>query len=127
VFGDAAAGNGRDQAWNVLDFLCPRALLRLGGVHRLQILEVTHVVLVIACDRSNLLYRVLPSSLVINTLVGLLLGPTAYYLALLYTGAVAVVFMANTLQHGISMSQHEHANPKRNYLLIGYGCSRCLG
>jgi hypothetical protein len=59
-------------------------------------------------------------SLVINTLVGLLLGSMAYYVALLYTGAVAVVFMANTLQHGISVSHHEHANPKRNYLLIGW-------
>lgn len=59
----------------------------------------------------------------INTIVGLLLGSTAYYLVLLYTGLVAVMFMANTLQNAIP-EHSTFAASKRNYLLIG--SARCL-
>lgn len=59
-------------------------------------------------------------SLVINTFVGLFFGSALYYVALLYTGTVAVMFMANTLRSAIPEHSHIPANAKRNYLLIGY-------
>ena len=58
--------------------------------------------------------------LVFNSLVGMLLGGTAYYVALVYTGCAAVFFMANTLSHVMEESDsHLSAPSKRNYLLLG--------
>ena len=68
-----------------------------------------------------LMYPMTGGSLVVNAVIGLFFGPTAYYLALLYTASCAVVFMARTLSNimGGEQAAMGARSEHRNHLLWG--------
>ncbi|TYZ63288.1 hypothetical protein PybrP1_009077 [[Pythium] brassicae (nom. inval.)] len=64
-------------------------------------------------------YKYIP--LVVNTVVYQLLGPIAYYVALLYTG-IAVSFFTLNCMKGSVAEPTEETRTFRNYLLFGVSC-----